>query len=290
VSTPTIRRVDGQLVLLVDDNEVLAKLTRLAFESAGFRVRVAESAVDALRIAGTARPDVIVSDIVMDQVDGFSLCRMFRAEPTLSKIPLVLISSYFDETRDAPLARAAGATHLVHRTPDVADCVDTVVALLRGGVVPPPKARRTSSPSHRRASIPALARTGATRAKNDDRYEALFDQAADAMAILTPSGVIVSVNKTWEDLTGKNKSELVGLALKDIAKPWVPGDSGAAMRRNRFTSIVAVATAKGKPVYLEIAETRVSVGGAPTVLSIGREVTDLVERHLRSAKGGAGPS
>jgi PAS domain S-box-containing protein len=284
------RRVDGLLVLLVDDNEIMSKLTRVEFERAGFRVAVTTSAGDALRLASVERPDAIVSDIVMGQVDGFSLCRMFRADTTLASVPIVLLSSYFDEQRDKPLARAAGASDLIRRTPDVATCIDAVVRLLRGGGQFPSRGERPSSVPQRRSSTPAAPRSPVPTAAPEDRYYALLEQASDAVAILAADGVVVTINKTWEALTGKRKSALLGVRMRDIAVPWAPPEPVPGMPRNGSTSIAIVAKGDGRVAYLEMSETRVSIGGAISVLSIGRDITAMVEGFRRSGKLEATPA
>jgi CheY-like chemotaxis protein len=84
---------DGKLVLVVDDEfDVLSAYTML-FEFRGFRVRTAGNGVEALAAAARARPDVIVSDLMMPLMDGAELCLRCRADPALRDIPFILTSA-----------------------------------------------------------------------------------------------------------------------------------------------------------------------------------------------------
>jgi signal transduction histidine kinase len=112
-AAPRARRI-----LLVDDNPVQRKLGRLRLGDAGFVVDTAAGADDALRAARRAPPDAIMSDILMGDLDGFTLCRMLREEPSLRDVPIVLFSAHFDEHADRELAAAVGASAIIGRTPD----------------------------------------------------------------------------------------------------------------------------------------------------------------------------
>jgi CheY-like chemotaxis protein len=100
----------GRGLLLVDDNPVQRKLMRLQLERLGFAVTAAGNGAEALRTAHAVRPDVIVSDVLMPEVDGFELCRAVRADHDLNRVPVVLMSSAYVADEDRRLAERAGAT------------------------------------------------------------------------------------------------------------------------------------------------------------------------------------
>ncbi|MGA3124351.1 MAG: response regulator [Polyangiaceae bacterium] len=106
----------GARILLVDDDPTQRKLGRLALGSAGFEVVVAEDGEAALRIARERRPDAILSDVLMPKMDGFGLCKAVRADPTLSNVPIVLMSAHDVEDADRALADRFGASRYVSRT------------------------------------------------------------------------------------------------------------------------------------------------------------------------------
>lgn len=80
-------------ILIVDDDVTLqAALTRRLQEQ-GFEVINATSAADALALFETNTPDVVVSDILMPQMDGFEFCRRLRASPLGELVPFIFLSS-----------------------------------------------------------------------------------------------------------------------------------------------------------------------------------------------------
>jgi PAS domain S-box-containing protein len=105
-------------LLVVDDDAVQLKLTRLHFQQLGYQVTTAGSAGDALVAARSDRPDLVLSDVFMPDTDGFQLCHWIRRDPNLSNVPVVLLSSQYGSTADQDLARRVGANALVTRTPD----------------------------------------------------------------------------------------------------------------------------------------------------------------------------
>lgn len=80
-------------ILIVDDDVTLqAALTR-RLQGQGFGVINATSAVEALTLFEQGTPDVVVSDVLMPQMDGFEFCRRLRASPSGELVPFIFLSS-----------------------------------------------------------------------------------------------------------------------------------------------------------------------------------------------------
>jgi PAS domain S-box-containing protein len=124
----------GRRVLLVDDNGPQRRLTQLILQRAGFAVTAAADGVQALAAARAAQPDIIVSDVLMPELDGFELCLAVRQDPALATVPVVLLSSHYVEELDRSLARRVGASHLLARTPELHGLTEAVAAALAAPV------------------------------------------------------------------------------------------------------------------------------------------------------------
>ena len=84
---------DGKLILVVDDEfDVLSAYTML-FEYRGYRVRTAGNGEEALAVAASERPDIVVSDYMMPVMDGAQLCLLWRSDPDLRQVPFILCSA-----------------------------------------------------------------------------------------------------------------------------------------------------------------------------------------------------
>lgn len=82
-------------ILIVDDEENIRHLLRLAFEDE-FRVIEAVDGVDAFEKAMQEKPDIILSDIMMPRLDGYGLYRKLRSRPETASVPFVFLSAKKD--------------------------------------------------------------------------------------------------------------------------------------------------------------------------------------------------
>ena len=81
------------LVLIVDDNEQNAKLVRDVLEAAGFRTIEAETGAEALRRASVDRPDVILMDIRLPDMDGADVARRLKGDARTAGTAVVAMTS-----------------------------------------------------------------------------------------------------------------------------------------------------------------------------------------------------
>ena len=117
--------------LVADDDVVQRKVVRLRLTEWGFEVTEAANGAEALRLARSSPPDLIVSDLLMPELDGLGFCREVRADVALCSVPFVLITSYHLDEVDRDLAASSGATSVVARSPDLADLQQAVVTIAR---------------------------------------------------------------------------------------------------------------------------------------------------------------
>jgi two-component system cell cycle response regulator DivK len=109
--------VERRRILVVDDNPGNLKLFTLLLSSPRYDVQTASSAYRALDALGTMRPDLILLDLQLPDMDGLELTRKLKADPALREIPIVVVTAYAmkgDEER----ARAAGADHYISKPVD----------------------------------------------------------------------------------------------------------------------------------------------------------------------------
>lgn len=79
--------------LIVDDDPVILQLMQVVLEEAGHSVICYESSLKALREIALQRPDCVISDVIMPEMDGFELCREIRSRPELAAIKIIMCSS-----------------------------------------------------------------------------------------------------------------------------------------------------------------------------------------------------
>jgi two-component system, cell cycle response regulator DivK len=84
----------GELVLIVEDNEKNMKLVRDILQVKGYRTLEAGTAEQGLALAGEHRPDLILMDIQLPDLDGVAALKRLRSEPTTASIPAVALTAF----------------------------------------------------------------------------------------------------------------------------------------------------------------------------------------------------
>src|SRR5215216_3928241 len=84
--------LSSELILLVNDNPVQLDSMWDLLSHEGYSLLKADSAERALEIMQTRRPDLIISDVVMQGIDGIELCRRIKSDPATQDIPVLLVS------------------------------------------------------------------------------------------------------------------------------------------------------------------------------------------------------
>ena len=86
-------------ILVVEDNPVVRMLAELHLESAGHTVMTASNGDEALQLVSVIRPDLILSDLNMPNLDGFGLLRAVRERQDLASVPVIFLTMHDDMDR-----------------------------------------------------------------------------------------------------------------------------------------------------------------------------------------------
>ncbi|MEO8135207.1 MAG: diguanylate cyclase, partial [Betaproteobacteria bacterium] len=130
-------------VLIVDDNEQNLYYLRALLNANGCVVESAKDGAEALAIARREPPELIISDLLMPVMDGYTLLRHWKADLRLQQIPFIVYTATYTEPKDELLAMGLGADAFILKPADP----DEFVARLRG------------VQSNAAAAVPTLART-----------------------------------------------------------------------------------------------------------------------------------
>jgi len=79
-------------ILIVDDDPDMRKLATIILDKEGYNVIEAEDGGAALDIAKEKRPDLVISDVMMENVNGFMLYELLREDPVTEDIPLIFVT------------------------------------------------------------------------------------------------------------------------------------------------------------------------------------------------------
>ena len=115
--SPVQPGADAPVVLLVDDDRMVLFSTKLVLQASGFRVVAVDRGVLAVEAAKRERPDVMLLDIMMPEMDGWETLSRIRAESELRDIP-VLIFTAREHHRGRRVAKELGAVDYVPKPYD----------------------------------------------------------------------------------------------------------------------------------------------------------------------------
>jgi putative two-component system response regulator len=101
-----------RLIMVVDDSTVIRQVVENGLARAGFKVISAENGRLALNLLETMRPDLIISDIEMPEMDGFEFCEAVHADPTISMGPFVVMSSRTDRSYMNRMVQMGAAAYI----------------------------------------------------------------------------------------------------------------------------------------------------------------------------------
>ncbi|MDP3562890.1 MAG: response regulator, partial [Methanoregula sp.] len=99
-------------LLVVEDSRTQAEYLRHILENEGYRVVLAANGLEALEQIRIDRPTLVLSDIIMPEMDGYELCRRIRSDAAIATIPVILVTQLFDPV-DVIKGLEAGADNFI---------------------------------------------------------------------------------------------------------------------------------------------------------------------------------
>jgi diguanylate cyclase (GGDEF)-like protein len=79
-------------LLLIDDSEAQSSRIKASLEKLGYAVECAKSGIEGLRLARASRPDLMLLDVVMEDIDGFAVCRWLKMNAETRDIPIIMLT------------------------------------------------------------------------------------------------------------------------------------------------------------------------------------------------------
>ena len=123
-------------ILLVDDDVDFVEATKTVLESKPYEVIVAYDGDEGLRKAREENPDLVLLDIIMPIKDGFTAAEQFKKDPRLSKIPVIMLTSYSARKGETSIPVSRGfeleAEDYVEKPVSPQELLSTVEKYLKG--------------------------------------------------------------------------------------------------------------------------------------------------------------
>lgn len=98
--------VPSKTILLIDDEEYICQVVQTCLEMFGnWQTKIARSGEEGLSSIAAVRPDAIVLDMLMPNMDGFAVLKKLQADPQLADIPVVLLTARVDLTEPQKISQ-----------------------------------------------------------------------------------------------------------------------------------------------------------------------------------------
>ena len=123
-------RFSGIEILVIDDEMDSLNILTLVFEQEGAEVRSAVSAKQALDIFNKSTPDIIISDIGMPEVDGYTLLTKIRALPQGKNLPAIALSAYAGDI-DRQRSLDVGFQEHLNKPVDIYSLLNVTIEILK---------------------------------------------------------------------------------------------------------------------------------------------------------------
>jgi diguanylate cyclase (GGDEF)-like protein/PAS domain S-box-containing protein len=230
-------------VLIVDDHAPNLVLLRSMLEFHGYRVEEAVNGAEALLKARLSPPRLVVSDLLMPVMDGYTLLRQWKADAQLKAIPFVVYTATYTGTKDERLALALGADAFIPKTSGheaFMARIDEVLAKEQRGELAPPSRpqieekillKEYNQALIRKLEEKAIELEQANRALQEDiarreqtenelaRIAAIVENSNDAIISRGLDGRIESWNAAAERMYGYRAVEAIGQPVALIVPP-----------------------------------------------------------------------
>ncbi len=121
-------------LLVVEDIPDILSLMDATLKFKGYRVMTATNGQEALELIQKEHPAIVITDILMPKMDGFSLVHHLRINPETRNIPVVFLSATYVAPEDKAFALEIGVTRFIEKPINLDNFISTITELLTQGV------------------------------------------------------------------------------------------------------------------------------------------------------------
>jgi two-component system, OmpR family, response regulator RpaA len=122
--------MEPKKILVVEDDDIVIRTIERCLRASDFRVTLANSGVEGLQTARRILPDIVILDVIMPGMDGYTVCREMRADPILKDVPVLFLTAKAKD-EDKIIGLTAGADDYLSKPFNLDELILRVRAILR---------------------------------------------------------------------------------------------------------------------------------------------------------------
>jgi PAS domain S-box-containing protein len=222
-------------VLIVDDNVANLYMLETLLQGHGLEVASAKNGKEALKKARLNPPDMIVTDILMPEMDGYALCREWKADDRLKHIPLVFYTATYTEAKDEEFALSLGAERFVIKPQDPMILMNILHEVLEGrnkvtsAAAAPIGEEREFLKQHNEILFKKLEKKmmdleilNQQLKIMEERYRLSFENATDVIYTIDADLHVLSLSPSVERVLGYKPQDFIGRPVSDLSHILTP--------------------------------------------------------------------
>jgi len=182
-------------VYFIDDSATMREVIKIAFRKENIHVITCADAASALAQFGDAAPDVVITDVIMPDKDGYEVCQFIKEHEQFGKTPVILMSGVVNRTV-AEKAMSVRADELVRKPFQPQDLIARVKSLLNPGAVKASNSLREENANATQAASRVLGSLFSANAGNANPLEAA-PLRSESPAVFAPPRAVAPAARVY---------------------------------------------------------------------------------------------
>jgi DNA-binding response OmpR family regulator len=217
-------------ILVIEDDEIVSRTIERVLRGDEFKVSTAKTGVEGLQAARRHVPDLVVLDVIMPGMDGYTVCREMRADPILEDLPILFLTAKIKD-EDKIVGFKAGADDYLGKPFNIDELLLRIRAILRRakknaqqiGLQPDPDAPETSAGSNYLLSAGGFTLNTHTYELTSEatgtirltpvQYDLLYHLMSHLGEIFSPARLL---DEVWDYPSDAGSPDLVRVHIKNL--------------------------------------------------------------------------
>ena len=295
-------------ILIVDDNKQNLLLLEAMVKGGGYEAVSAGNGIEALKMLGREKVDMILSDILMPVMDGFKLCLKCKEDEKLRAIPFIFVTSSYTEAKDEELGKSLGAEAFIVRPIEPEEFHKKINEIFRKkkkaapvelrqkdvGFLEKYSERLANQLEHKVANlekeITEHKRAEEGLRESEGKFRALFDHATDGILLADmETKKFFDANRVMCNMLGYSLDEIKNMGVMEIhPKEDLPYILDQFEKQSKGEIKVAealpVKRKDGSVFYADISSGLVVLAGKRYLTGIFRDITERKRMEEELAK------
>ena len=296
-------------ILIVDDSSADLYMLETLLKGHGYDVATAENGEQALEKARLDPPDLVVSDILMPVMDGYNLCREWKADDTLRRRPFALYTATYMDSKSEALALDLGVDRFILKPQEPDVLIGIIRELLGEGY----RARQVEARSTEEEmelcqqynevlfnkleqKMQDLETANRKLRLSEESYRRTFANASDVICTVDKNLIVSSISPSVERVLGYTEQDFVGRPVTEFEHRVLTPESFARATADVATvlggqtidsTVYEFIAGDGTLKYGEVSGSPLMQDGRITgIVSVARDITDrvLATRTLRESE------